>query len=37
MLRADLPPLADAANVRSLLGAYLDQRILFYINQSYTR
>ena len=27
MLRADLLPPADAANVRSLLGAYLDQRI----------
>ena len=37
MLRADLLPPADAANVRSLLGAYLDQRILFYINQDDTR
>ncbi len=33
MLRADLLPPSDAANVRSLLTAYLDQRILFYINQ----
>jgi hypothetical protein len=33
MLRADLLPAADAANVRSLLSAYLDQRILFYINR----
>ena len=37
MLRADLLPPSDAANVRSLLGAYLDQRILFYINQDDTR
>ena len=37
MLRADLLPPADAANVRSLLGAYLDQRILFYINRDATR
>ena len=37
MLRADLLPPADAANVRSLLGAYLDQRILFYINRDDTR
>jgi hypothetical protein len=37
MLRADLLPASDAANVRSLLGAYLDQRILFYINQDDTR
>ena len=37
MLRADLLPPADAANVRSLLGAYLDQRILFYINQDAAR
>jgi hypothetical protein len=37
LLRADLLPPADAANVRSLLGAYLDQRILFYIDQDYTR
>ena len=37
MLRADRLPPADAANVRSLLGAYLDQRILFYINQDAAR
>ena len=37
MLRADLLPPADAAHVRSLLGAYLDQRILFYINRDDTR
>ncbi len=37
MLRADLLPPADAANVRSLLGVYLDQRILFYLNQDDTR
>jgi len=37
LLRADLIPPADAANVRRLLGAYLDQRILFYINQDATR
>ena len=37
MLRADLLPPADAANVRRLLGAYLDQRILFYINQDAAR
>jgi hypothetical protein len=29
-LRADLLSLADAAKVRTLLGKYLDQRILFY-------
>ena len=33
MLRADLLPPPSAANVRSLLGAYLDQRILFFINR----
>jgi len=33
MLRAELLPSADAADVRRLLGAYLDQRILFYINR----
>jgi hypothetical protein len=37
ILRSDLLPPADAENVRSLLGAYLDQRILFYINQDDTR
>jgi hypothetical protein len=37
ILRADLLSPADAANVRSLLGAYLDQRILFYINQDDNR
>ena len=37
ILRADLLSPADAASVRSLLGAYLDQRILFYINQDETR
>jgi hypothetical protein len=29
-LRADLLPVADAAKVRDLLKAYLDQRVLFY-------
>ena len=33
MLRADLLPPANAANVHSLLAAYLNQRILFYVNQ----
>jgi hypothetical protein len=33
ILRADLLAPADAANVRKLLGDYLDQRILFYINR----
>ena len=33
LLRADLLPPADAANVRRLLGLYLDQRIQFYINE----
>ena len=32
LLRADLLPPDDAARVRKLLGDYLDQRILFYIN-----
>ena len=31
--RADLLPPADAANVRKLLGLYVDQRIQFYINE----
>src|SRR6267154_4758757 len=33
LLRADLLPAADAANVRKLLGDYLDQRIRFFINK----
>ena len=33
ILRADLLPTADAATVRKLLGDYLDQRILFYLNK----
>jgi hypothetical protein len=37
MLRADFLPPADAANVRRLLGEYLDQRILFYLNKDDTR
>jgi hypothetical protein len=37
ILRADLLPREDAANMRGLLGAYLDQRILFYINEDVTR
>jgi hypothetical protein len=37
MLRADFLPLEDAANVRRLLGAYLDQRILFYTNRESPR
>jgi hypothetical protein len=37
MLRSDLLPPADAAKVRELLGAYLDQRIQFYINQDDSR
>jgi hypothetical protein len=37
ILRADLLPPADAANVRKLLGEYLDQRILFYLNKDDTR
>jgi len=32
-LRTDLLPQADAANVRKLLGLYLDQRIQFYTNE----
>jgi hypothetical protein len=32
LLRADLLPAADAANIRKLLGEYLDQRIRFYLN-----
>jgi hypothetical protein len=37
ILRADLLRPADAANVRKLLGAYLNQRILFYTNQDDTK
>jgi hypothetical protein len=37
MLRADLLPPADAATVRRLLGEYLDQRILFYLNKDDVR
>src|ERR1700722_10569391 len=37
MLRFDLLPPTDAAKLRELLGAYLDQRILFYINQDDSR
>lgn len=33
LLRADLLPPDNAARVRKLLGDYLDQRILFYINK----
>jgi hypothetical protein len=33
ILRADLLPQADAANVRKLLGLYLDQRVQFYTNE----
>jgi hypothetical protein len=33
LLRADWLPPADAANVRKLLGEYLDQRIRFYLNK----
>jgi len=33
ILRADLLPPADAANVRMVLGLYLDQHIEFYINE----
>src|SRR5206468_10531871 len=29
-VRADLLPATDAAKVRAMLGAYLDQRVLFY-------
>lgn len=37
ILRADLLPPADAAKVQALLGGYLDQRILFYINRDDTQ
>src|SRR5260221_8145995 len=33
ILRADLLSPADAAGIRKLLGNYLDQRIMFYINK----
>ena len=33
ILRADLIPAADAANLRRLLGEYLGQRIQFYLNR----
>jgi hypothetical protein len=33
LLRADLLSPADASNVRKLLGEYLDQRIVFFINK----
>ena len=36
-LRSDLLPSADAASVRRLLGTYLEQRILFYVNRDDTR
>src|SRR5439155_25497091 len=37
ILRADFLPIADAATVRKLLGEYLDQRILFYLNKDDNR
>jgi hypothetical protein len=37
LLRADFLPAADAANVRKLLGEYLDQRIQFYLNKDDVR
>jgi hypothetical protein len=37
MLRADLLPPADAADVRNLLAAYLEQRMLLYINRDDSR
>jgi hypothetical protein len=37
ILRAGLLPSADATKVRALLGAYLDQRILFYITNDEDR
>src|SRR6266567_3138631 len=33
-VRADLLPATDAAKVRALLGAYLDQRVLFYTTRN---
>lgn len=37
LLRADLLSPADAATVRKLLGEYLDQRILFYLDKDDVR
>jgi len=37
ILRADLLPRSDGANVRTLLRLYLNQRIQFYINEDDTR
>lgn len=37
LLRADLLPSDHATNVRRLLGAYLDQRILFFLNRDEAR
>jgi hypothetical protein len=37
IMRADLLPPADAAKIQALLGGYLDQRILFYINRDDTQ
>ena len=37
ILRADLVPAVDAANVRRLLREYLDQRIQFYVNRDDTQ
>jgi hypothetical protein len=36
-VRADLLSPIEAAKVRSLLGSYLDQRVLFMMNKSYCR
>ncbi|MGA8227959.1 MAG: hypothetical protein WCA55_15660 [Xanthobacteraceae bacterium] len=36
-VRADLLSPVEAAKVRSLLGSYLDQRVLFMMNKSYCR
>jgi hypothetical protein len=37
ILRADLLPAADTANVRKLLREYLNQRLLFYLNEDDNR
>jgi hypothetical protein len=37
LLRADFLPPVDAANVRKLLGEYLDQRVQFYLNKDDVR